>query len=118
MDLSDQATRVKLVAAGVCVLLALVVGFQLGGGGSPLPAGVRFVCVETGASFWLDRGDVAFIPAENPDTGRRTLLPCIEGDDGTLQVGQHYRQTLDGLADVKVCVDSETLGVRDEPLAK
>ncbi len=118
MDLSDSATRVKLAAAGVCFLLALIVGFQIGGGGSPLPDGVQFVCVETGDTFWLDRSEIACIPAQNPDTARRTLLPCIKSEDGVLRVGEHYREVLAGLAEVNAHVDTDTLGVRDEPLAK
>ena len=79
---------------------------------------MRFVCVETGELFRLDRDRVVRLPAENPDTGRRTLLPCVQRDDGEFHVSDHYRGSLTKLADANHYVDAETLRVCHEPLAK
>jgi len=63
-------------------------------GGPDLPRSCVFVCVATGKTFNLKIDDVAMIPAKNPETGARTLLPCGMGEDGVLRVDAHYRGAL------------------------
>ncbi len=78
---------------------------------SPLPDKITFVCVETGATFNIDRDKVYVIPARNPRTGQATLLPCSERN-GVLYVGNHYRGALLNLGEKNHYVDTQTLAVR------
>jgi hypothetical protein len=76
----------------------------------------QFVCVATGEIFNLDLDKVAIIPAPNPNTGERTLLPCSKGDDGVMRVSERYRQALSGeLKDKDKYVDPYNLEVLSSP---
>jgi hypothetical protein len=109
----SNSDRIKLW--GAIVLIAAAggwAGYQLFRPG-PLPSDVSFVCVETGEFFAIDREDVLRLPVENPKTGRRTLLPCSTGPDGTVYVGDRYRGTLERIAgDLNNYVDPDTLAVQ------
>ena len=76
----------------------------------------NFVCIATGEMFTLDMDDVAIIPAANPKTGERTLLPCSRGDDGVMRVGEQFRASLAGkLKDAAKYVDPYNLEVLSSP---
>lgn len=81
-----------------------------------LPTQVSFVCVKTGERFVLDRRapECRIIPAENPKTHERTLLPCSEVD-GKWVVIDHYRGAVANLAGDNHYVDPQTLEVRSAP---
>jgi hypothetical protein len=70
------------------------------------------VCVASGEVFEMHVEDAPIIPAANPKTGTRTLIPCLRGEDGNLRVAQRYGVAIRGpLADVNQVVDAETLRV-------
>lgn len=100
------------------LLIAAIAFFSFGGGGgTPSRSGkIQFVCVATGETFWLERKPRAF-PAENPDTGQKTLLPCSEGEDGTISVSRRLRSEIERLEKdgVNKYIDPKTLTVRAAP---
>ncbi len=111
---SEQKKLILVVA-----LLAGAVGIYVYVGRSPEPlGGVRFVCVETGKTVWLDQGDIpSILPATNPRTGRRTLIPATERD-GKIYASERYAWGLlaePEIAEVNKYVDPETLEVLDSP---
>jgi len=79
-----------------------------------LPSKIPFVCVATGERFRLDRDAVVTVPTPNPKTQQRTLLPCYE-ENGVWKVDEHYRGSVQTLAEQNHYVDGETLVVRGTP---
>jgi hypothetical protein len=71
---------------------------------------VNFVCVSTGKVFDIDRRSVRTLPATNPDTGSRTLVPVVERD-GKLYMDKHFRALLRELGEDNHHVDPKTLAV-------
>lgn len=69
-------------------------------GGPDLPDSVLLVDVKTGDLFELDIGGrkAAYYPEKHPDTGDRTLMPVMQGDDGSWRIGGRM---LPALEDVK-----------------
>ncbi len=109
------SNRGRLALAGVLVAaLGGLVYYQLRSGHGRLPKGVRFVCVATGKTYWLDRNKVVVLPAENPQTGQMTLLPAYV-KDGVTYVDSRYREAVIELGDQNRHVDPETLAVRTVP---
>ena len=105
--------QIKIIAAIVVLAVAGVLAYRSMSDETNLPTSSGFVCVETGKIFELSLDDVAMIPAPNPDTGQRTLLPCSMGDDGKYHVGEQFRGSLTGsLADVNQFVDVQSLEVK------
>jgi hypothetical protein len=81
--------------------------------GTEVAAEANFVCVATGETFSLNLDQIAMIPAENPNTGERTLLPCSRSEDGVLRVGARYQPSLvNDLKEVNKYVDPMSLEVR------
>ncbi|GIK16382.1 MAG: hypothetical protein L6Q93_03315 [Phycisphaerae bacterium] len=81
-----------------------------------LPGEVDFVCVKSGERFVLDRKapECKVIPARNPKTSERTLIPCSL-KDGKWIVIDHYRSAVTNLAGENRYVDPETLEIRNVP---
>lgn len=112
-----ESERTKLIAAGVILLAAVGVFFVVGQGDDTFPTNVNFVCVETGKQFDLKSNEYSRMPADNPDTGRRTLLPVTERD-GKYYVSERYSASLmrDDLKELNKFVDVRTLEVHSEPI--
>lgn len=106
---SDRA-KVLLAIVFLAVAGGLIC-YQLRGGAS-LPDEVNFVCAASGRTFDLDRNTIAMIPAKNPKTGERTLLPCYREEDGVLRVSPRYREQLLELGETNQYVDVESLAVQ------
>ena len=106
-------TRKRAYIAGGVAAFAIAVVVVAWSGDDGVPTDANFICVRTGVRFNLVIADVAIIPAANPETGQRTLLPCAWDDERRLCVDEHYRAVLDGrLAGVNHWVDPVTLRVR------
>ena len=96
------------------ILVFLVAGFFAYRGlssGAPEQANqMRLYCVETGKVVSLPRDDVISIPWKNPATGKRTLFPFEEKEDG-IYIPSRYRVTLelDDYKELNQHVDMETL---------
>ena len=113
--LRANAGKLGLVAG----VLAMAVGFHFSRG-NRTPARqskVQYVCVATGETFWLARGKYKILPVANPKSGRKTLVPCHERQDGKLQVNSRCRGLISRLERdaVSKLVDPETLLVRTIP---
>lgn len=80
----------------------------------PLPEEVNFICVETGTLHYIDRDDVFGIPANNPKTGRATLVPCYRTEAGQLAVSEHFAGTIEQLAELNHYVDPATRMVKEQ----
>lgn len=109
--------RVLAISAAVAALgLCAYVVFRPDPSYPTLPTQVNFVCVKTGERFVLDRRapECRIIPAQNPRTHERTLLPCSEVD-GKWVVNDHYRGAVVNFAGENHYVDPQTLEVRSAP---
>jgi hypothetical protein len=105
--------QIKVVAAVVILIVAGILTYRTLSDAPDVPSEVAFVCVASGKIYTLKVDDVAIIPAPNPDTGERTLLPCSRGKDGVYRVSARYRDALTGsLSDVNKYVDVQTLEVK------
>lgn len=113
--LRANANRLALVAG----LLVFAIAFNVFPGGSAptRDSKVRYVCVATGETFWLARGEHKILPVANPRSGQRTLVPCHTHDDGRLQVNSRCRGLIERLERdaVNQVVDPETLAVLKDP---
>ena len=113
--MSGKAAKILL---GVIFLAgaAIIVAQSFNKGEDSVAEQSNFVCIATGEMFTLDMDKVAIIPAPNPKTGERTLLPCSKGDDGVMRVGEQFRASLAGkLKDVAKYVDPYNLEVLSRP---
>lgn len=112
MSLSASAkNKLKASIAGAVIVVAAgYIGYQFARRG-PLPNKLRFVCAETGKTFWLGRDEVLEIPSKNPETGAATLFPCGE-KEGALRVSARHQDALIALGERNRYVDTETLAVR------
>jgi hypothetical protein len=110
---NDSSAILKIVAV-LLVVAALFVGYRIIFAGEAPGDEIQTVCVATGKTYWMSRDDLLRIPAQNPDTGQRTLLPCVERDGGLFVISR-YRDALEGdsLKELNRYVDSETLQVKD-----
>jgi uncharacterized protein YbaR (Trm112 family) len=104
----------------VVVLLAGAVGtyFWFGRTPPPLPSEVKFVCVATGEVFRIARERIpSFLPAKNPNTGERTLLPVVERDGKLFANERHAYGCLSRpeVAEVNKYVDPQTLEILATP---
>lgn len=83
---------------------------------APLSNRVTFVCIETGKEFRLGRDAIpSILPAANPSTGRRTLLPIQAGPDGEGRfIRERYRDVLSDpeIKELNQYVDHQTFAVR------
>ena len=68
--------------------------------------------METGDVYTVTRSDVSRIPRENPNTGRRTLLPLIQEGQTRMVSARWSRSLYEELSDVNEYVDPRTLEVR------
>ena len=68
-------------------------------------------------TFWFERGRSKILPAANPKSGAKTLMPCHKSDDGKLYVSSRCRSLVRRLKEdgVNLVVDPETLVVLDNP---
>ena len=104
----------KLIIAIVCLVAAGGLYLIRGGGEKKLrPDKLPFVCVETGKIYWIKRGRTLILPLENPDTGRRTLMPVVQ-KDGQWYVVRRHAGALTDLTEqgLNKVVDPDTLLVR------
>ena len=70
---------------------------------------MSFVCVATGNRFHFDIDDVGMIPAKNPQSGLRTLVPYACDECGVCVVVPCSRSLLNSrLKDRNVVVDLES----------
>jgi hypothetical protein len=110
-----KSDKAKAVLAGVLVVAAVAVFWLRMGKSHPLAERISFVCVSTGKTFSIDRNKINGIPAENPETHQRTLLPCYQ-EDGQLYVSRRYAGPLSKeLKDANHHVDPKSLQVRTTP---
>lgn len=107
----------KLIAAIVLLVVAAGIFWFYGRQPSVLPSQYNFVCVETGESYVISKRDMKVIPAINPDTGKRTLLPVTEGEDGRIYISERYRLAIvDRLREENYWVDPRTFEVKNEAI--
>lgn len=106
-----KSERGKLVLAAVLLLVAggMLYRHTWGSQGPDLKR-IRFVCVASGRTYLIDRAKIQEVPAASPDTGEKTLVPCVVRD-GKLYVDGHFAGVLEPLAAVNRCVDAKTLEV-------
>jgi hypothetical protein len=109
----------KLILAAVILLVAGGVYWFVGRSKPPLPDSVKFVCVSTGEIFSMSQKELpGALPARNPKTGERTLIPVTKAPDGKLVASRRYAHELlrnPELARVNKYVDPETLQVLKVP---
>ncbi|MCB9849106.1 MAG: hypothetical protein H6817_00205 [Phycisphaerales bacterium] len=112
-----QNRRPALIAFSVIgLIVAVIIAWPFLRGAPGPETEFTMVCVATGEVFTLDVDEVGMVPARNPKTGERTLVPCVRDDDGTLHVAERYAGALTGeLAEVNRVVDVDTLRVRSGP---
>ncbi len=85
---------------------------------SPLADSIEFVCVATGKTYRIDREDLpGMFPAENPDTGERTLLPVKTEDGKRIAIPRYAHEALRDpeLAKVNKYVDPQTFEILETP---
>ena len=111
-----KANAGKLGVAAAFLVAAVAIYLMFGGysEGPSRSDKVRFVCVETGETFWIERAPHE-LPLENPETKRRTLIPCYEREDGTLAVSKRVSGILEDLKEQGLLkyVDQNTLSVKE-----
>lgn len=111
-----MSSKAGKIALAIAVLVVAGLVYMRTTGGAPdagLPKDFGFVCVVTGEVFDMDIDDVLSIPAKNPKTGERTLLPCKPDENGVMRVLEFYRAPLMGdLKDVNKFVDPASLEVK------
>lgn len=103
-----------LVGTGAVVVLVASGFLILGRGGAAvaIPDVMDLVCVKTGKTFHIKRNQINMIPAKNPDTGTRTLLPYEKRDTG-LFIKERYTGALTGdLLSENQYVDIETFAIK------
>ncbi|MCA9293623.1 MAG: hypothetical protein KDA20_07400 [Phycisphaerales bacterium] len=97
-----------LIGAG---LLAIVVWFFVLGGRDKVQFtdGMDAIDIETGQVFFLPIPPQRMYPGTNPDTGKQTLFPAWEDEDGTWYlVARYFPSDSDFRDQVKVKVDWST----------
>ena len=100
------------VVLGVFAVALIWSIFNYGsGGGQMIDARIECVCVATGETFRMDRNKMNAYPAENPNTGERTLVPCETREDKKLYVVPRFKSLLELelLKEKNRYVDPETL---------
>ena len=109
----------KLTVVVVLFLVAGGVGWYFWRSGDPLSDSVKFVCVATGKTYTIGRGEMPdVVPAENPDTHEFTLLPLSKNEAGELVINARFANELrhtPTLAKVNRYVDPNTCKVLDTP---
>jgi len=82
--------QIILIVAGL-LASGFVVWRVAFSGGPNLPNSVTLVDVDTGSLFVVGMGgrNKPYFPAAHPDTGRKTLLPVVKGEDGTWRITGH-----------------------------
>jgi len=117
-EVSTESKR--QVSLGAIAALLLIVGgiFTFRTFNNPsepraLPDRMTFVDVSTGERMQLDLGKIRVIPAKNPRTGERTLLPCGLAADGKWVIDGHYREAVLALGETNRHVDPSTLELKE-----
>ena len=111
--LNDLETR-KRVAFGSALLLISGIAIWYvwpANTGPDIDPHLSLVCVATGRQFEIDRDRIGTVPAKNPDTGERTLLPCEAKENGQIVLVARYRSLLEQLKEKNEHVDPATLVV-------
>jgi hypothetical protein len=103
--------KLSALLGGVIVLAVGALVYAQIRGARPLPDAVKFVCVATGKTYAISRDKIKRVPLDNPDTGERTLLPCVDRG-GKLFVSERYRDSLENLGEKNHYVDPESLAVQ------
>lgn len=107
----------KLILVALLLVVAVGLYFYFGREPSTVPDTVKFVCVETGKLYTLNRDDVpSLLPAVNPDTQAKTLIPVYE-ENGKLYISGRRAGLLSmpDVAKVNKYVDPDTLEVLTSP---
>jgi hypothetical protein len=108
-SIKANAGKLGLLAT---LLAAAVAIYAYSGRGAPARSNkIQFVCVLTGKTYWFERDHPRILPLESPDTHKRTLLPCYQGEDGSLHVSSRCGSLLLRLEQdgINRFVDPETL---------
>ena len=97
----------RVVVLALCVIAGLVVARTLWA--DPSLVSMSLVCVATGDCFRFDHDEVGVIPAQNPKSGLRTLVPFTCDESGVCVVVPCCRPLLNTrLKGCNVVVDLET----------
>lgn len=115
----DSKTAKWLKLGAVVALMAAAFGIYAMRSGDPNARSnrVQFVCVETGKTFWFNRGEHSkILPLKNPETGQETLIPCAD-ENGQLTVSSRCRGLVKDLTKQKrnKFVDADSLIVKAQP---
>lgn len=110
-----KANGAKIAIALILFGVAGALYWSRGGGSDQVPSrrgGLQLVCVETGYTTTVPHGKGISIPYENPNTGRKTMLPAYERD-GQLLVNPRHRDSLAELQNsgLNKVVDAQTFVV-------
>ena len=114
MDFFKSTTGLAVIA-GVILLAAGFLFFRNLGSNDPargLPNQIACVCVATGDIFYINREDLSEVPAENPKTKERTLVPVMKDEDGSFRVSSHRAVIVKDLGEKNKFVDLDTLKVK------
>ena len=112
--LDNPETRKRIALVAVLFLVAGVTVWYLcfRDTGPQINPRISLVCVATGKVYERDRAKVGPIPAQNPDTRERTLLPYEVKEDGKVVIVARYKSLLQQLLKEKnEHVDPTTLVV-------
>ncbi len=97
----------RIVVLVLCIIAGLVVARTLWADSSRVTMGL--VCVATGDRFRFDHDEVGMIPAKNPKSGLRTLVPFACDEGSVCTIVPCCRSLLNTrLKDCNVVVDLET----------
>lgn len=94
-------------------IVALGIGLYFSMGSKvDLADSILMVDVRTGDRFRFDTGGRrgVTVPAKHPETGERTLLPVVQGEDGKWYIARRYR-SLEGLEASEEVVNPQTFEV-------
>ncbi|RMF73597.1 MAG: hypothetical protein D6744_15420 [Planctomycetota bacterium] len=101
--------------AAVVLLAAGYLFYRNMGANDPargLPGQIPCVCVATGEIFYIDREDLTRLPAENPKTKERTLVPVAKREDGSYRVSSQSEAIVRSLGEKNKYVDLKTFVVK------
>ncbi|MCC7293803.1 MAG: hypothetical protein IT449_17225 [Phycisphaerales bacterium] len=82
---------------------------------APLARQLVFIDVTSGERMDIDLQSIRVIPAKNPKTGQRTLIPCGQNADGKWVVDAHYRDAVSAFGEANRYVDPKSLEVKASP---
>ena len=102
--------RIPLILLSVAAIgVSIVVAWRTFGGAAGPATTFQLVCVRTGEVFELDIDDAPMLPARNPKTGERTLLPCERLSDGRIRIVEDFEGAVrNRLAELNRVVDTNS----------